>query len=75
MTHSAAKSQSQKYQERPHSPGKEVVNGESAPYLGTQPIYSKALIVVAVEQDGKGIGRPYSYGTNPGFRSRDASSL
>ena len=24
----------QKYQERPHPPGKEVVNGESAPYLG-----------------------------------------
>ena len=24
----------QKYQERPHAPGKEVVNGESAPYLG-----------------------------------------
>jgi predicted metal-dependent hydrolase len=26
----------QKYQERPHAPGKEVVNGESAPYLGTE---------------------------------------
>jgi predicted metal-dependent hydrolase len=25
---------SQKYQDRPHAPGKEVVNGESAPYLG-----------------------------------------
>jgi len=25
----------QKYQDRPHPPGKEVVNGESAPYLGT----------------------------------------
>jgi predicted metal-dependent hydrolase len=25
----------QKYQERPHPPGKEIVNGESAPYLGT----------------------------------------
>jgi predicted metal-dependent hydrolase len=24
----------QKYQDRPHPPGKEVVNGESAPYLG-----------------------------------------
>jgi hypothetical protein len=24
----------QKYQDRPHAPGKEVVNGESAPYLG-----------------------------------------
>jgi len=24
----------QKYQSRPHAPGKEVVNGESAPYLG-----------------------------------------
>jgi hypothetical protein len=24
----------QKYQERPHAPGKEVVNGESAPHLG-----------------------------------------
>jgi predicted metal-dependent hydrolase len=24
----------QKYQEKPHAPGKEVVNGESAPYLG-----------------------------------------
>ena len=25
---------SQKYQDRPHPPGKELVNGESAPYLG-----------------------------------------
>jgi len=25
----------QKYQDRLHPPGKEVVNGESAPYLGT----------------------------------------
>jgi predicted metal-dependent hydrolase len=25
---------SQKYMDRPHAPGKEVVNGESAPYLG-----------------------------------------
>ena len=24
----------QKYMDRPHAPGKEVVNGESAPYLG-----------------------------------------
>lgn len=24
----------QKYQDRPHPPGKEVVNGESVPYLG-----------------------------------------
>ena len=24
----------QKYRDRPHAPGKEVVNGESAPYLG-----------------------------------------
>ena len=26
----------QKYQDRPHAPGKEVVNGESAPYLGRE---------------------------------------
>jgi predicted metal-dependent hydrolase len=26
----------QKYQDRPHAPGKELVNGESAPYLGRQ---------------------------------------
>jgi predicted metal-dependent hydrolase len=26
----------QKYQERPHPPGKEIVNGESAPYLGKE---------------------------------------
>jgi predicted metal-dependent hydrolase len=26
----------QKYQERPHPPGKEIVNGESAPYLGRE---------------------------------------
>lgn len=27
---------SQKYQDRPHAPGKEVVNGESVPYLGRE---------------------------------------
>ncbi|MFN7343231.1 MAG: M48 family metallopeptidase, partial [bacterium] len=26
----------QKYQDRPHAPGKEVVNGESVPYLGRE---------------------------------------
>ena len=37
-------------------------------------VYSKALIVVAAEQDGKGIGR-IRMGTNPRFRSRNASWL
>lgn len=27
---------SQKYRDRPHAPGKEVVNGESVPYLGSE---------------------------------------
>jgi predicted metal-dependent hydrolase len=37
----------QKYQDRPHAPGKEVVNGESVPYLGRE-----YLIEIAETQSG-----------------------
>ena len=38
----------QKYQDRPHPPGKEVVNGESVPYLGRE-----YLIEIAETKSGE----------------------